>query len=53
MSLKSTIALDAMGGDFGPSEIVPAALFALKKHNALHLVLVGKEDLVLGRVKKA
>lgn len=31
MSLKSTIALDAMGGDFGPSEIVPAALFALKK----------------------
>tara|TARA_R110000782_G_scaffold235939_7_gene322020 strand:+ start:980 stop:2008 length:1029 start_codon:yes stop_codon:yes gene_type:complete len=52
MSLKSTIALDAMGGDFGPSEIVPAALFALKKHNTLHLVLVGKEDLVLSELKK-
>ncbi len=52
MSLKSTIALDAMGGDFGPSEIVPAALYALKKHNTLHLVLVGKEDLVLDELKK-
>jgi phosphate acyltransferase len=41
-----------MGGDFGPSEIVPAALFALKKHNELNLILVGKEDIVLEELKK-
>ncbi len=40
-----------MGGDFGPSEIVPAALFALKKHNNLNLILVGNEDVVLEELK--
>lgn len=52
MSLKSTIALDAMGGDYGPSEIVPAALYALKKHQGLHLILVGKEELISAELKK-
>jgi phosphate acyltransferase len=52
MSLKSTIALDAMGGDFGPSEIVPAALLALNKHNELHLTLVGKEELIQEELRK-
>jgi phosphate acyltransferase len=52
MSLNSTIALDAMGGDFGPSEIVPAALSILKKHANLSLILVGKEDAVLDELKK-
>lgn len=41
-----------MGGDFGPSEIVPAALFSLKKHNNLNLILVGKEEVVLDELKK-
>jgi len=36
-----------MGGDFGPSEIVPAALAVLKKHTDLNLILVGKENVVL------
>ena len=35
------IALDAMGGDQGPSVVVPAAFMALKKYPTLHLVLVG------------
>jgi phosphate acyltransferase len=52
MSSNSIIALDAMGGDFGPSEIVPAALSILKKHSGLSLVLVGKENLVLEELKK-
>ncbi len=52
MPLKSTIALDAMGGDFGPSEIVPAALSILKKHAELSLFLVGKEELVLEELTK-
>jgi len=44
--LKITLALDAMGGDHGPEEIVPAALHVLKKHENLELILVGLEDQV-------
>lgn len=36
-----TIALDAMGGDHGPSVVVPAALDMLRRYPALHVVLVG------------
>jgi glycerol-3-phosphate acyltransferase PlsX len=36
-----TIAVDAMGGDHGPSVVVPAALQMLAKHKMLHLILVG------------
>ncbi len=32
-----------MGGDYGPSVIVPAALHVLAKHDSLHLILVGDE----------
>lgn len=52
MSLNSIIALDAMGGDFGPSEIVPAALSILKKHSELSLLLVGKENDINDELKK-
>lgn len=38
------IALDAMGGDHGPAEIIPATLFALDKHEELSVILVGQED---------
>lgn len=38
---KLTIAIDAMGGDFGLSVTVPAALKALAQHPHLHLILVG------------
>ncbi|MGR9105336.1 MAG: phosphate acyltransferase PlsX [Gammaproteobacteria bacterium] len=43
MSLKSPIALDAMGGDFGPSVTVPAAIRALEESHDLSLILVGDE----------
>ncbi len=39
-----TIALDTMGGDFGPRVTVPAALQALVSNPALKLLLVGKPD---------
>ncbi|VAX12259.1 Phosphate:acyl-ACP acyltransferase PlsX (EC 2.3.1.n2) [hydrothermal vent metagenome] len=39
-----TIALDAMGGDFGPSVVVPAAITALEQHPSLILILVGNEE---------
>jgi len=39
-----TVAIDAMGGDHGPSVTVPAAINALKKHSHLKLILVGDEQ---------
>ena len=43
MPEMATIALDAMGGDFGPEVVVPAAAHALKKNRKLHIILVGDE----------
>ena len=43
MSRSITIALDAMGGDHGPSVVVPAALRFLKHDMDCELVLVGGE----------
>ena len=44
--MKVILALDAMGGDVGPSVVVPAALYALQKHESLHLILVGQQDVL-------
>lgn len=41
-----TIAIDAMGGDFGPSVTVAASLKALTKHSHLKLILVGDETVL-------
>ena len=38
-----TISLDCMGGDFGVSIVIPAALDALAKYKHLSLILVGDE----------
>lgn len=35
-----------MGGDYGPSVVVPAALQTLVRHPALHLILVGDEPVL-------
>lgn len=40
------LALDAMGGDHGPAEIVSAAVYSLKKHQDLELLLVGHEHAI-------
>jgi len=42
--LVDRIAIDAMGGDFGPSETVPAAAYVLSRHAELHLLLVGQQE---------
>jgi len=39
-----TIAIDCMGGDYGPRVTVPAALAALRQHPDLSVILVGLED---------
>lgn len=41
-----------MGGDYGPSEIVPAALSILNKYQELTLLLVGKEDVINQELQK-
>lgn len=41
--MQNTIALDAMGGDFGPQVVVPAACKALQNHSDLKLILVGDQ----------
>lgn len=42
----SIIAIDAMGGDFGPHCIVPACISALAEFPSLHLTLVGQAPLI-------
>ena len=46
MNTGITVALDAMGGDFGPEVIVPAALKALEQHADLAIILVGDEGVL-------
>ncbi|MDG9923960.1 MULTISPECIES: phosphate acyltransferase PlsX [unclassified Pseudomonas] len=40
--MSAPIAIDAMGGDFGPHRIVPACIASLAEFPSLHLVLVGQ-----------
>ncbi len=44
--MSSTIAIDAMGGDFGPKVTIPASLDCLKANPDLKIILVG-DDAVL------
>jgi phosphate acyltransferase len=43
---RLTLALDIMGGDFGPHIILPAALNSLLENPNLHLILCGPIDLI-------
>lgn len=51
-ALPPIIALDAMGGDLGPVEIVPAALAVLEAFSAVTLILVGQRDVLLPIVEQ-
>ena len=46
MTERICIALDVMGGDFGPDVVLPAALRALSRHHELDLLLVGDRDTI-------
>ena len=50
---RLTLAIDAMGGDFGPCVTVPAALQALASHSHLNLLLVGIPDDITPLLAKA
>lgn len=45
MSERPVIAVDAMGGDFGPSVVVPGAIEAARLHD-IHVMLVGDQGKV-------
>lgn len=47
---KVTIALDAMGGDYGVKTVVPAALSMLDRYPSLHFILTGDESLIAQHV---
>ncbi len=51
--MRNTIALDAMGGDFGSKVVVPAALNALNKHHDLNLILVGDQATIEAELERA
>jgi phosphate acyltransferase len=42
------VAVDAMGGDHGPSEVVPGAIDHARAHPEDRLILVGDETVILG-----
>jgi len=44
--LSFTVALDAMGGDHGPSVVVPAAFRVLAEQPELRLILVGDQSIL-------
>lgn len=46
MNQRVTIAIDAMGGDHGPSVTVPAALEILTKHPVVKIILVGQNEVL-------
>ena len=43
MGAPVTIALDAMGGDHGPSVVIPAAAIALVRHPQMRFIIVGDQ----------
>ncbi|MEP7154327.1 MAG: phosphate acyltransferase PlsX [Betaproteobacteria bacterium] len=51
--MQITIAIDAMGGDHGPSATIPAALQFLGRSNDCRILLVGKTDIIQAELKRA
>jgi glycerol-3-phosphate acyltransferase PlsX len=47
-----TLAVDAMGGDHGPSVTIPASISALSKYDQLHIILVGDKELIQTELQK-
>lgn len=47
------IALDAMGGDFGPEVVLPAAVQVIKKHKNVAIILVGDEAVLTAHAEQS
>lgn len=46
------VAVDAMGGDYAPSEMVAGAVEAVKAQPGIQVLLVGREDVVISELSK-
>ena len=46
------VAVDAMGGDYAPVEMVKGAVDAVAKTDQIEIALVGKEDVVCRELEK-
>lgn len=44
---KITLAIDAMGGDYGLPVVIPAAVQVARNNAGLHIILVGDEQLIV------
>lgn len=47
-----TVAIDAMGGDYGPAVVVPAALSILERDPQLQIILVGLSDAIQNELQR-
>lgn len=52
MSYIARIAVDAMGGDNAPAEIVKGAVEAVQKRNDIQILLTGREEIVRNELEK-
>ncbi len=52
MSEITVVALDAMGGDNAPEEMVKGAMEAMKKTSDIKIILLGKEELIKEHLSK-
>jgi len=50
--MSVTVAVDAMGGDFGPAVTVPASLRFLAQHEDARVILVGREEALHAELAK-
>ena len=46
------VAVDAMGGDYAPGEIVKGAVQAAEQRKDIQIVLIGQEEVVREELKK-
>jgi glycerol-3-phosphate acyltransferase PlsX len=51
MLTNLTIALDMMGGDYGPRSSIPAAVCAVNAHANLTLILCGNEQVITNQLE--
>ena len=52
MSEMVKVAVDAMGGDNAPSEIIKGALEAANENSSVKICLVGAEDIIKKELEK-
>jgi len=50
MQKPITVAVDAMGGDYAPKEIVKGAVLAIQDKEDINVILVGKEEVILNEL---